>query len=522
VLRRLLVPDDPPWPVPSGPAERPPPITTLGVVTRNRLDALTRAVQSYAANAQRHARPVDVVVMDDSEAPATRAQARDVLTRLAGESGWSIHYGGLDEKRAFARDLGEAAGVPPGLVDFALFGVPECDRTYGANRNALLLHTAGELIVSVDDDTICRMAPVPASTGGLAFSSADDPGQLRVFANREAAFAAVEFVDRDFLTRSAHLLGQDVPGLAAACAGAPDVEDTSPAFLRRLRRGAGRVVATMLGFVGDQGTGSPQPLLGLTGAERQSLVASADTYRAAMEGGYALRGARRPTVGDSGRFASMVFGLDNRWVLAPFFPAARGSDTIHGRTVHACFEDACWGFLPWVAVHAPLSPRSFPPGQALADIARSRTAQMVLACVDAAGVSRERVGGTRSLAALGRHLAALGALPFPDFVEFLRAARWRFASGRIRHLEALLDTHGGTPDYWARDATAAVAALREAVVRPEYLVPADLAAGRDPEAAQRLCQRLVLEYGRLVQAWPALVAAARSLRAQGRRLARPL
>jgi hypothetical protein len=55
-----------------------------------------------------------------------------------------------------------------------------------------------------------------------------------------------------------------------------------------------------------------------------------------------------------------------------------------------------------------------------------------------------------------------------------------------------------------------------------YLVPRDLRHGRDAGAARLLRQELVARFGELLEAWPALVAAARRLRASGRRLTEAL
>jgi hypothetical protein len=58
--------------------------------------------------------------------------------------------------------------------------------------------------------------------------------------------------------------------------------------------------------------------------------------------------------------------------------------------------------------------------------------------------------------------------------------------------------------------------------RDDYLVPRDLRRGRSLEAARELTQRLVLNFGQLLLAWPEMVEAARALRARGHRLARLL
>ena len=54
--------------------------------------------------------------------------------------------------------------VPPGVLKFALFGVEGGGCSIGANRNALLLHTSGDMPLSVDDDAVSQIARVPPTS----------------------------------------------------------------------------------------------------------------------------------------------------------------------------------------------------------------------------------------------------------------------------------------------------------------------------------------------------------------------
>jgi len=64
--------------------------------------------------------------------------------------------------------------------------------------------------------------------------------------------------------------------------------------------------------------------------------------------------------------------------------------------------------------------------------------------------------------------------------------------------------------------------LSKATSTEDYLVPRDLRHGRDAEEARRLSQELVARFGELLEAWPAIAAAARRLRANGCRLTDPI
>ena len=73
------------------------------------------------------------------------------------------------------------------VIEFALFDPEGCGMTAGANRNALLLHSVGDMVLSVDDDTVCSVAESPRLRDGLALSSGANPTDFRFFPDREAA-----------------------------------------------------------------------------------------------------------------------------------------------------------------------------------------------------------------------------------------------------------------------------------------------------------------------------------------------
>ena len=115
-----------------------------------------------------------------------------MLRALGATHGATVRYAGLEEKLAWADKLVARGDLPPDVVRFALFGVEPCRYTSGANRNALLLDTVGELTLSVDDDTVCRIAVRPGGgRDGLAVTSDRDPAEYWFFPDRETALASV-------------------------------------------------------------------------------------------------------------------------------------------------------------------------------------------------------------------------------------------------------------------------------------------------------------------------------------------
>jgi hypothetical protein len=163
-----------------GPEEQGDParITGLGVPTRGRPESLREALRTHVEDAIRHRVSVAYAVADGAATEAEGAPTRAVAREVAARYGVPVSYLGPAEKARFAAVLAERAGVDPALVAFALLGDVRLPLATGGNRNALLLHGAGSLVLHVDDDTRCRVVPPPDPLPGLSVTSADDPTEL--------------------------------------------------------------------------------------------------------------------------------------------------------------------------------------------------------------------------------------------------------------------------------------------------------------------------------------------------------
>jgi hypothetical protein len=227
-------------------------IDVVGIITRDRVPGMVACLESYVQNCRRFGRHPEFVVLDDSRDANVQAEARWALERMAWQTNAAIRYAAEPEKNRFARRLAAESSVPPDLIHFALFGEAHCGTTVGANRNALLLDTTGELVFSADDDTLCRIAATPAADDVVTQFSEYDPTELWFFPHRDAALQSVAFVDLDLLSSHESLLG-------------------------------GAVAVTLHGLAGDSGMASPRYYLTLGGASRERLTSSLETYRSRFE-----------------------------------------------------------------------------------------------------------------------------------------------------------------------------------------------------------------------------------------------
>lgn len=499
-------------------------ITTVALVTRNRLAPMTRALTSYVEHAERHGRALQFLVVDDSDGGEATTSCREALATVKARYGISVAYAGPGEKRRFAKDVIERGHVPPGVANFALFDVERCGRAYGANRNALLLATVGEPVFSADDDTVCRTVAAPESDADVAWVSGRDPAEFWFFPDRETALRSGDVADTDIFACHEGLLGRQAAEMLPP-GGPPDPTGITAASGRSgIRPWHDMVVSvTFNGLVGDCAWGAPFGWWGsalgyllLDEPSHRRLVRSAADYHTACRSREVLRVVRRPTLSDATFCMTTFVGLDNRRLLPPFMPVQRGEDIVFGATLQHGFGDRCFGHVPWALLHAPVPPRRFWPGEMVRTASGFDTAKLILACMPA---SEEGAATGRGLVVLGAHFIELGKLPSRDFDEYLRRRMRRINDGFAEQLEQRLHECEGAPEYWANDVRRYVALLREATQRPDYCVPLDLVDGRGRGEARVLAQRLVLRFGELLTWWPHMMEVATELRARDTSLA---
>jgi hypothetical protein len=185
--------------------------------------------------------------------------------------------------------------------------------------------------------------------------------------------------------------------------------------------------------------------------------------------------------------------------------------------LRACL-DGHIGYLPWVLLHESAGRREASRAGLARGGGRATTAQVVQALVRSFAPGPDRRDGARNLRALGRALAEWGEADAGAFDELVRGLLWTQMSRLGLMWDGLLKKYGGQPAFWADDVRWLLGVVREGVMREELSVPADVEEAFGADGRRRL-QGLVGKFGALLEAWPALVGAARRMKAEGRAFA---
>jgi len=255
------------------------------------------------------------------------------------------------------------------------------------------------------------------------------------------------------------------------------------------------------------------------GRSHEKLVESESLYRSACTSREIYRVVNQTTISDGTCSVATSIGLDNRSLLPPYTPLGRGLDILFGINLWKCFEDGYFGHIPYALLHAPSENRRFWQGEIFRSASGYDIDKLMIDCINSFEFGPGKADAKERLRLLGRYLMELGSMSLRDFEDFLRVQAWRTISLFIELMESRLQTCGGSPEFWANDVRKYVKILRDSAVRKGYCIPLDLMQNHSSSEAQELSQRLVFKFGQLMFWWSDIVNAAKSLKADGKRLA---
>jgi hypothetical protein len=493
-------------------------IVTLAIPTCGNVDQVTRALRSHLDNIGYFGRDAAFLVADDSPDTGSRDSMLSALRKVAHDTGARIEYVGRDAKEAFSTRL-IGRGIPADVIGTALFGFGDGSITTGANRNAILLATVGELVLTVDDDMIGCTGKATASLPGndMLIQGEGDLQDFWYFADRQSALDFVEFSPIDILSAHSALLGKSLPSIVASQAGegALDIDGLCRHMLAWLLQGAGRVLVTSGGAVGDSGAHSSIPHLTNRSANSRMYTGNApDDYARLARTREIVRQSRARTVGHNLSFQAMMAGLDNRSLLPPFFPGYRNQDGVFGRILALCIEGACIGHIPMVTEHAPEGIRSYSDNE----FSHRRVCNFVMACASLWKPQPAATEPEERMRALGKYFEFLGRVPLADFRDAVRAPLLAELSAFAKKAHTMMAAANFSPDLWARDLNMQLNRIWNRLFDSAFLEPADLPRSSPAADGLEHMQRLIRDYGRLLQWWPEIYRESRELRLSGTRL----
>ncbi|MGH9769681.1 MAG: glycosyltransferase family 2 protein, partial [Blastocatellia bacterium] len=489
-----------------GDRERDRGISTVAIVTKNRPQYVRRCLESLCANLNMVAGPVVVCVYDDSEDEQTERVVNEIRSGLMGDN-LILRHVGQKAKRELAKRLAAAGEIQTDLVEFGIFRPYPYGPGYGANLNSVLLSTAGQLVICMDDDVVLPLRAWSEPDGALRLASTTDPTDVATYLRRADAIASVIESEDNIIECHLRLLGRTLSGCLAESHCAADLSGMAPTFVSSLLGGDSRVAVTMTGIVGDAGTSITEWLVRGDGSWRRLTTSELD-YQSLVNSREVVRGVRSCIITDGRFFMNACAGFDNRELLPPFLPVMRNMDGVFAALLRFACPELHIGYLPRLVVH---DPPERPAVQAI--LKGPRLSEYLIAAIqEASSMVVEGSDASSRMRLIGRYLTEVGSLSRVAFEGWLRRQAHAFIMGRIKFYDNALRNATDAPYYWIDRVSERLVAFRKLLTSGDLSLAADdLIAGRKSQEACAITQDLVRDYGRLVESWPVFMAAARDI-----------
>ncbi|HPN12192.1 MAG TPA: hypothetical protein PLA65_09030, partial [Spirochaetota bacterium] len=496
-------------------------ISTAAWITKDRPESLIGSMESFIANFKKYGHRVRIFISDDSPDRAKSENLSDRLASIAKRESLSVAYMDLRERRKLRDTILEKAGpdgLPPAVLDFALFGLGERFPSYGANRNAVLLATAGDMILCSDDDVFCDLR-VPNGDGyDLELATFNELDLRETHTDRESLLRAYPPGTCDILACHSRLLGRRISSILAGLTDNGRIKMASllPADLTALLLGGGEVKTTITGVMGDSGLITPRYQLQMSGAAREHHVASESAFRELLLSREICQSMKHYAISSGSFFWGMNIGIDNRGMVPPFLPILRGEDITFSRLLPMASTNARIGALPVIILHDPVEKRRFETDAAL--VARPETCYLLYLLLNDFRRPQGAVSPRDRMIALGTHLKGIASLTLDDFEEYMKQLWLQRSVITTMTMESILNGHDYKPAFWAEYIERYMISIRDQSYATYMTATRDLYAG-DEQAAAQSCMEIVGHVGELLTWWPVIFGAALELR--GDRTASP-
>jgi hypothetical protein len=426
------------------------------------------------------------------------------------KAGLAIRYAGLPEKKSYIDAL-VRLGVQPEIARFALLGdFKNVAYTPGANRNAILLDTAGDCILTADDDSLCTLASHPNRDRKLYLKGAGDPRDKWFYSDREHVYALNTWIEDDLIGEHECLLGKQLSALVLDSKDNVEIQNACGHELDAIHTGCGAIAATMTGVAGDSGMYTSSSFLRSTGDTQARLCESEAIFKCALTSREMLAVVRGHTITHDSFCMAGQLGLANFEMLPPFFPVGKNQDGVFGMLIRRS--------TPHFLAHIPLAVYHAPPFQReYQKIPQCRISDVILSLILSL-VPPDRHGTLASLRFLGQGMRDIGELTDSEFAHFTRHAVCKQTGERLRMIESILKRFPQCPAYWLEEVASLFRQSTETLQDPAWWVPIELRNGRSLDFAKSALKELVVMTGNLFHHWPDIVDAARSLRKRGQRI----
>ena len=438
-----------------------------------------------------------MVISDDSAPENT--ETREAVRKYAEEYPQPVYWLNEHHKKVFiesvAPELRESAAFALGMetAESCFRGIP-----FGANRNFLLLLTAGSSLAMFDDDILPEFRARPDLLPGTALYSGPDPSLIKPFADSAELEAFGEVSRADFPGFCSSYLGSTVAE-AVSREELLDITRADRRIIELLSEPESRIAAGCVCYWGDSGMPGSAFLLGLRDYI-EADYADSEKYEAMISSRMIYRSPERTAIG--GR--TMMGGctcFDNSRLLPPFSPKGAYEDGLWAACLDALHPLSRIIYPGWAVLHRPVPPRTGSRERAVQwRLNLNESLQLLIGhFLSAVPIPSDPQSRYRML---GQCLTDFSVLSPEEIRSTMCSLTVKAISGRMNHLTAVLNAYNAEPEWWADDMYQAIEHSRD------YLTDSNLWIPRDGDGEEDRVIRYFRDFGELLKSWPDLVSQA--------------
>ncbi len=339
------------------------PATRVFIITCDRPAAVERLLTSmlHAGDLSRHEQ---MFLIDDSRDPQNAARNQELVETFNLTSPRDMRYFGSEHRDQLLADLVKALPEHEAGIRFLI------DRehwqgkaTYGLARTLALLLSVDRRAIVMDDDVICAAVKTPLPEEGISFANAGR--DIDFYPSEETMIAQTERAEFSPLTAHAQYvgvtLGQALNQLGADELSSEQLEGSNAGYLSQWTSNS-QVLITQCGTVGDPGSPSTTWIYESGGDTARRVLAQPGGLQGALSNRYYWMGHSKPGFSKLA-VISQVTGLNNAYMLPPYFPVFRGEDYLFGAMTEYLHPHSAVMHFDWGIPHLPIEARKGDPAE---------------------------------------------------------------------------------------------------------------------------------------------------------------
>jgi hypothetical protein len=421
------------------------PVVTI--ITWERPEALERLLTSIITNCDTE-KLHRLYVIDDSRKAENINRNQALVAKFAAEVKTPLHYFGQDEQQSFLGDLTKLLPEHENAIRFLADQSMWRDHwTSGLARNLALLLSCGRRLVMMDDDTVCDVYSAGQLKPNITFS--DDPREAEFFSSEQGWASQHQEINPDPVNRHMQCLGlsfsEALNVLGQNHLKAAGFTNTSALLTSDLNMDS-PVLMTECGSLGCPGTGSNTWLPDMAPEALKRMLASEQKTDDALNKRFVWLGRNQPHFSPRSNMSAMT-GFDNRQLLPPYLPIARGEDRLFGNMLDYIFPSSVTLDYPWAVPHLPIPQREwreqdkdFKQGDSFPMFFFDQVIEQKSSCLASSPGER--------LLTLSAWFKDLATAPNESLAAMYQDSRLRDSSQQLQKLSKLLTEGESAPADW--------------------------------------------------------------------------